>query len=173
MFSSNVENRFTGIKDDVLLDCLEQLDSSLTPDHVGRESEWTKHVWASLARLGRLLQQHNTIATSADGPGAAAELANATLVRRWRDLQEHYRNLLEQLVAMKWDAYRAMQACPLYSATFGYNVPLSDEAPTRPVPDLTDLHSRGQRLVTALRRHREAEASLLLESVNVDIGGGD
>lgn len=173
MFSSRVESRFTGIKDDVLLDCLEQLDKSLTPDHAGRESEWTKHVWSSLARLDRLLQQHNAIATSEDGPGAAAELSIATLVRRWRDLQEQDRNLLEQLGALKWEAYHAMQVLPYQTAAFGYTINLPDESPIRPAVNLTDLRSRGQRLVAALRRHREAEASLLMESVNVDLGGGD
>ena len=49
----------------------------------------------------------------------------------------------------------------------------SIDAPARPPANLAVLRCRGQELVTALRRHREAEAALLLESVNVDIGGGD
>ncbi len=173
MFSSHVESRFTGIKDDVLLDCLEQLEKAVTVDPAGQEGDWTKHVWSGLARLGRLLQQHNAIATSEDGPGAATELACATLVRRWSDLQGQYRNLLERLAALKWEAYQTMQAFPHHSASFGYNITLSDDAPARPPANLAVLRCRGQELVTALRRHREAEAALLLESVNVDIGGGD
>jgi hypothetical protein len=173
MFPSHVETRFTGVKDDVLLDCLDQVDDALKADFLDRECDWTKRVWSGLARLGRLLQQHNAIATSADGPGAATELACATLMRRWSDLQAQYRNHLEQLAALKWEAYQASQVLPNHSASFGYTVTLPENAPIRQPPNLTALRCRGQQLLTALRRHREAEASLLLDSVNVDIGGGD
>jgi hypothetical protein len=173
MFPYHVETRFTGIRDDVLLDCLEQLDEALTTEFLDREADWTKRVWSSLARLGRLLQQHNAIATSDDGPGAAIELACATLTRRWGELQAQYRNLLEQIAALKWEAYQAMQVLPYHSASFGYTFTLAEDAPSRPAPNLPGLRSRGQQLMASLRKHREAEAALLLESVNVDIGGGD
>jgi hypothetical protein len=174
MSQSHVETKPSEIKDDILLDCLEQLERALAGEFVGEECAWTRHVWSGLARLGRVLRQHVAIAQAPDGPATSEELANTpTLMRRWDDLTQQDRNHGERLAALKWEMYLAAQACPVELPAFGYTITVAEDSEKRPTPDLANLRRRIGQLVADIRQHRETEAGLILDSVNCDIGGGD
>jgi len=153
-------------KDDVLGLSLEQLDQALTTQVAGRETEWAKAVARALEDLETALRQHRAATKAPDGVLAEVDETRPTLARQAQELRSEYDDSLHKVEALHEEVLQA--ATPFQAAgrpgenTFNTGI-----------PDFTAIRRDAEDLLASLEHNKEAEAKLVLESVNTDIGVGD
>jgi len=100
-----------------------------------------------------------------DGPLAEVDETRPTLARQAADLRCDQDELLHEVVALREEAQRAADV-------FEGPVPATRKAGAS-IPDFGTIRQDGQQLLARLQQARAAEAGLVLESVNTDLGAGD
>lgn len=138
-----------------LAPALERLQRVLAADCPGNDQEWASGCWYSVARLERKLRQHLEEVKSADGSSTLVDPTRPSLLRHWEDVLHAYSDLLESVMAIKWELYHLAQGT-------------SKAAPSR-----ENLRRRLEHVLSALQHHLKAETDLIMESVVTDIGVGD
>lgn len=124
---------------------VESVVAALVPgqEHAGRQP-----VAADLAAVSEALVRHVAAAEGAEGLFSVVDRTRPTLLRRLDHLRDEHFGLLQQTEQLR----RQLQAKP---------------------QDDSALRQRAAALLTALQSHQQAEAELLLESVDTDLGAGD
>jgi len=133
-------------REDVLLSPLNELERALATS--GRNGDWQRAADHALGSLLDALRRHTAEADAPGGMYAKADLTRPTLVHAAGVLRQDHRALRDKADALRADLQRGGAAA---------------EA----------LRARLEELVTALKRHRDQEADLMLESVNGDTGAGE
>jgi hypothetical protein len=106
-------------------------------------------------------------------PGAALDGSRASLVRRADELCRDHTHLLDHAGSLSEEVRCAARAAPPSPWTGNGPHVLPGQTPVAAESDLESLRARVEKFLDALRKHEEAEAELILESVNTDIGVGD
>jgi two-component system cell cycle response regulator DivK len=145
---------------------VERLEQALVGKVPGRERNWVKEVDTALNDLEAAMHGHTALLGALGGPADEVDLTSPTLVRQAAQLRRQHADLLGRVGALRARVRGAGQA---FQAPAG----LAEPHPAGSVVDFSALRRTGQELVTALKRHAEAERSLLFESVGTDIGVGD
>jgi len=144
---------------------LDLLQRTLARPYPPSHREWAGHVWYALARLETKLASHIADGRSLDGIQALIDPSNATLVRQWDEVVRTFRDLLETVIALKWELYHRAQTTP---AAAQRPSPFGDSAQELPIP-----RQRLEHLLDALHENLKAETRLLMDSITTDIGVGD
>jgi hypothetical protein len=151
-------------KDDILMFSLDGLRQALATETSGREREWLEAVGDALARIEVALRQHRVAAQAPDGPLAEVDQTRPTLARQADALRSDHDDFLMQLLALREQVRRAVEAFQ--------SGPASPASASRGV-DLGAIRQQAEQLLAGLQENREAETKLVQESINTDIGAGD
>jgi len=164
-------------KSDQLLRRVDTLQASLERAAPGQERDWTDCVRKALSGVETALEEHRL---TTEGPdGLCSELREPSVgtdpgrVRVIHGLcQEH-----AQLSALAKSMHD-----PIESALLAFQKePIPPDRliippmppVTHTIPDFGEIRRQGEQFIASLRKHCEAEAKLLLETVNTDVGVGD
>jgi hypothetical protein len=131
---------------------MEQLRRALDARVTGRE--WAQGLGGALAHAEDALRTHLAVTESPDGPLAEVQKTQPPLARQTIGVSRGFRNLLEKSTALRWEVKRATEAA-------------------NGLPDLETIRHRAERFLTGVRRAKEVETVLILDSVNLEIGVGD
>jgi hypothetical protein len=159
-------------RQDVLVAPLEQLESALGAPAPGREHDWAREVESILGRIEEALRHHVVDTDAPGGMFTKVDLTRPTLVRQVGALRQEHVSFLQRTGALRQEVRSAAGAfAPPPPAAGAERLP----APAAPegVPDFGAMRQELERLATALKQHRDAEAGLVIESVATDIGVGD
>ena len=97
-----------------------------------------------------------------------------TLFRQWSILCLHYQDLLKRAQRLREDVQRAAEAFQPVAEVLAAAALTPKITPVEiVVPVFGAIRQRAQEILIDLKRSREAETALLLESVVTDIGVGD
>jgi hypothetical protein len=110
----------------------------------------------TLTRIEQVLQQHAADSEAFDGLFAGVDLTRPSVARQVTAMYQRCADFLVEASDLKRETSAALDAC---SST------------TR--PDLAELHRQLAEFLTALRKHREEEMDVVLESITTEIGAGD
>ena len=156
---------------DALSLSIEWLGRTLTADIPGHEREWAEEVGYALANIHKGLRQHLAVVYAPDGALAEIEKLRPTLSRQVIELRRQQERLLGQCAALREEVERAAAAFTPGMETFDRSA--AEPAENGGVADFSGIRDQAGQLVSNLQEAKATEASLLLESVNTDIGGGD
>jgi len=89
-----------------------------------------------------------------------------TLARQTDKVCQDQGHLLDQIAALRKEVAAAAN-------TFAPTAGLREPARCGAVPDFGAIRQHAEQLLTELQQNREAEANLILDSIDTDIGVGD
>jgi hypothetical protein len=153
-------------KDDALGLSLDSLRQALAADVPGREREWAAAVGDALARVEAALRQHRAAAKAPDGVLAEVDQTRPTLARQADELRSDHDDFLTQVLALREEVGHAAEA-------FQPAASRSGQPGAAGVVDFGATRQRAEQLLAGLQANQEAEAKLVLESINTDLGAGD
>ncbi len=159
-------------RQDILVAPLEQLESALETPAPGREHDWAREVEGLLGRVEEALRRHVAETDAPDGMFTNVDLTRPTLVRQVSELRQEHACFLKETRDLRREVGSAAGAFGR-QAPDGGAAPLPAPAAPVNVPDFGALRRQLGELAAALKRHRDAEAGLVIESVATDIGVGD
>ena len=153
-----------GNNEDALELSLSRLCKALAMDSDGCEREWAERVGQALADVEPALRQHRAVAKPPDGLFGEVDQTRPTLARQADDLRTEHSDLLLQLVTLHERVRQAAEAFyPAHAADTG----------SGRSTDIDVIREQTQQLVASLQENKQAEAKLIMESINTDIGVGD
>jgi hypothetical protein len=162
---------------DPVLVSADKLESSLTADVPGHEQEWTGRTQRALLDLEGALRSHKVAAEGKDGMFEALHDLGPemlpTLDRNLQKLCSDHSEFLQQATDLKEDVQKALQAFQPPDERSSGTQSFGRTSAAKCVPDFGALRQRGLDLVGALRKHREVETKLVLETATIDVGVGD
>ncbi len=153
-------------KNDALLMAMERLRQALAADVPGRECAWGETVGDALAQLEQGLRAHVEASEAPDGLPTEVDQTRPTLARQTDKVCQDQDQLLEQIAALRKEVAAVTSA-------FEPAAGVPAQARTAVVPDFGALRQHAEQLLADLQQNREAEANLILDSVDTDIGVGD
>jgi len=159
-------------KNDPLTIPLTRLERILSEPYPGRERDWAEGVGAALGALEAGLRQHEYLAETPNGLFAGVDLHRPTFVRQMNGLRLDIASFLRELQELRsrlGQAARAFQPPDLSGSMDRLPTPVARAA----VPHFGELRRGVGGFLGRLRRHRDEETRLVLESVTTDIGAGD
>jgi len=159
-------------KNDPLTTPLGHLERVRAESYLGRERDWAERVADTLGTLEAALRQHECLAETPNGLFAGVDLQRPTFVRQMNDLRLEIARFLREVQELRGrfhQAARAFQPPELLAHPDRLPAPRARTA----VPHFGELRDDVGGFVARLRRHRDEETRLVLESVTVDIGAGD
>lgn len=152
---------------------LGELEQAVAAESAGQERAWAARVGQALAGLEQALARRAALLRSPDGRVVDVDrplLPSPGEDRKAAGLQHELEGFLQQTQVLRTQAEAAaafrQDGRPDESAAAAARAVV-------PVPDFGALRDSARTLVQAIRSHENAEAELILESVNTDIGGGD
>jgi len=148
---------------------VDHLREALAADVPGKECAWAERVVSNLAGVARELHEHADTAPGAEGPLAEGDVTRPTLARQSDALRREEHNLLEEIGTLRTAVREAGRAFQCSSGRTGNDETLVSGG----VPDFGSIRRQGEELAQRLEKAEETEESLVLESVNTDIGVGD
>lgn len=151
---------------DLLQRPLEVLQRVLAAGFPGRERQWAQTVGEALVRLEKALRRNLELAKAHEGSLAEVDDTRPTLSRGADALCKEQEDLLRQILSLREQTRLAADA-------FQQAADPSPKETVACVPNFGAIRQRGEQLLAGLKRARETEAQLVLESVNTDIGVGD
>jgi hypothetical protein len=151
--------------EDALELSLSRLCKALAMDAEGREREWAERVGQALADVEPALRQHRAVAKPPDGLFGEVDQTRPTLARQADDLRSAHDDFLLQLVTLHERVRQAAEAFYLAHAA-------ADTGSGRST-DIDVIREQTQQFVASLQENKQAEAKLIMESINTDIGVGD
>jgi len=152
---------------------MEQLESALAVHVPGRERDWAETVNNAVAAVERALRQHHAIGRDADGLFAEVDETRPTLAREAMEVRQDHDVLLERCIALREEVRRAVEAFTLTPNPLTQGDAATKPTPVGGVPDFGAIRRQAEELLELMLATRQAEAKLVLESVNHDIGVGD
>lgn len=158
---------------DALTSAARLLRQALSEDIPGREREWAAEVDGALAVADAALRQHAGLAETPDALFAGVDLRRPTCVRQVNGLRLGINDLLSEVRKLRERVRRASQAFQPIAEPLGHPDRLPAAVAPLAVPHFGELRQAAEAFLTRLRRHREEETRLVLESVTTDIGAGD
>lgn len=159
--------------DELLSAPLERLGTALANDPAGREGIWAEGLASALAAVAEALRRHAAAAEAPGGPLAQVDLTRPTLVRQVSQLRQEHVDLPGQAEALAAEARQVATSFGVPTDTVTASDELPPPAGGGPPADVSQLRSRVQEYLAALRHHADEEAGLLIESVTTDLGAGD
>ncbi len=139
--------------DDALLQAVERLEKVLTAEAPGQEHAWVERVDGTLAEVEQVLRGHRAETAAPDGPFHEVDQTRPTLVRRVSELRREL-------------AAEAGEAKALH-------VEVHQAAERGSAPDVAAIRRHVEHLLAGLRRLRDGETDVVLESIDTDLGAGD
>jgi hypothetical protein len=161
------------VKHGALVLSLESVRQALAADVPGHERQWTEAVLTALFRLEIRLRQHLTGVAAPDGVFAEVDETRPTLARKKTDLHRLCQRLLEKCVSLQEEircAAGVFAPAAESLATAGSTV---TPPPEESIPNFQAIRQRADQFLDELQKVMQAEANLILESINTDIGVGD
>jgi acyl transferase domain-containing protein len=163
---------------DPIVTAAEKLETALAADVPGHEQEWTVRLHGALLALENALRGHKTAAEGQNGMFASLnELAPETLPTLDRQLQklcEDHNDFLRLVAGLRDEAQNALRAFQPRLDKPGASAPHFTPQPANTgVPDFGAIRQQGSQFLETLRKHRENETKLLLETATTDVGVGD
>ena len=152
---------------------MEQLKSALAVTVAGRERDWAETVNIAIAAVERAIRQHHAVGRDEDGLFAEVDETRPTLARQATGIRQDHDGLLERCLALREEVRRALEAFTLTSSSLTQGEAAPTPAPAGGVPDFGAIRRQAEELLDLMLATRQAEAKLVLESVNHDIGVGD
>jgi hypothetical protein len=152
---------------------MERLQSALAVPAPGREREWAETVNNAVAVVERALRQHHAIGRDANGLFAEVDETRPTLAREAMEVRQDHDVLLERCLALREEVRRALEAFTVTPNALNQGDADPRPTPVVGVPDFGAIRRQAQELLELMLATRQAEAKLVLESVNHDIGVGD
>ncbi len=159
-------------KNDPLTTPLAQLERARAEPYLGRERDWAERVAEALGAAEVALRQHEGLAETPNGLFAGVDLQRPTSLRQMNGLRLEIAGFLRQAQELRGrfhQAARAFQPPELLAHPDRLPAPVARTA----VPHFGELRDDVGAFLARLRRHRDEETRLVLESVTVDIGAGD
>jgi hypothetical protein len=155
---------------------LENLEQAVEMEVPGHERDWAERVAQALNATAQAVREHLK-ALKSSGPSIVQadrpRLPSPTVARRTAALERTMNSLVADLSRLGSNVRDAAQA-------FDRRIDPREAARSSAVagkagaiPDFGELRRRCTHVATALRRLNDAEAQLILESVNTDIGAPD
>jgi hypothetical protein len=120
----------------------------------------------ALARVITAVRHHLAFARAPDGLLAEVDETRPTLGRQAHELRCGYADFLTDFRALREEVRRAALAFQ----------PATDPFPTTRIDSVVDfgaIRRQGEQLLARLQGNRDAEAKLVLETFNTDLGAGD
>ena len=159
---------------DPLATAADPLEDALRGEVAGRKRDWAAGVVRALRQVEGGLGRYHDGAQTADGPFADPNRMRPTLFRQWSILCLHYQDLLKRAQRLREDVQRAAEAFQPVAEVLAAAALTHKITPVASVvPVFGAIRQRAQEILIDLKRSREAETALLLESVVTDIGVGD
>jgi hypothetical protein len=150
-----------------------RLERAVAAPVAGRERPWAVRLGAAVEALAEVLRAHAHDLDSPDGLFTDEDLTRPSLLRQVGELRREYADLFIVASRLHHECRSAAQAFTFSAAaepaddlSFGLRRPGG-------IPEFGRLRGQAQSLLRAVRRRREEETSLVLESVTTDIGVGD
>lgn len=140
--------------EDVLVTPVEKLEKMLSAAAPGRERDWADRLAVNLTRFINALQRHVSETEATTGMFSKVDQTRPSLARQVSALRRDHDSFLVSARELREELRRALRS-------------------PGPIPDLGSIRSRLEELTTALKRHREEESGLVIESVTTDLGAGD
>jgi hypothetical protein len=164
-------------KSDQLLRRADTLQASLERVVPGQERDWTECVQKALLSVETALEEHR-LATE-DSEGLCSELTAPSVgtdpgrVRVIHGLWQEHAQLSSLAKSMHDPIEGALHA--FQRERISPDKPITLPVPPVPlaIPDFGEIRRQGEQFIAALRHHCDAEAKLVLETVNTDVGVGD
>jgi len=159
-------------KNDPLTTPLVQLERVRAEPYPGRERDWAERLADALGTVEAALRQHECLAEAPNGLFAGVDLQRPTLLRQMNELRLEIAGFMREAQDLRGrlhQAARAFQPPDLHGHPDRLPAPVARTV----VPHFGELREAVSRFLARLRRHREEETRLVLESVTVDIGAGD
>jgi hypothetical protein len=163
---------------DAIQSAAQELENALAGHCPGHEQEWSVRMRDVLLDVEQALRVHRASTEGQNGMFASMnDLAPDTTPTRDRQLQKfcaEHEDFMERARILRSDVQQAERVFQ----------PREDKPPTTlgpvtpvqaggAVPDFGSIRQRGAHLVEALRKHKEDETKLLLETATTDVGVGD
>ncbi len=150
-----------------------ELEQALAKGFPGRERDWAERVSAALGALEGALRQHAGEAGAPDGVFASVDRHRPTFVRQMNGLRLGLTDLVREAHVLRERVRQAGQAFHPKAGSLGNPDRLPRPVAPAAVPHFGELRGELEQFLRRLRRHRDAENRLVLESVTTDIGAGD
>jgi len=160
MTQTSIQSPASSRKAELLTQSLEQLRRCLAADSTGRERAWVDAVGAALEQVNRGLRQHAAGAVGPDGLFTEVDATRPGLARQTDELSSEQSEQLKQLRVLREEVSRAAEAFRTPST-----VDVGEE--------IAAIRQLAEQLLAGIQQNQDAETSLVFESVNTDIGGGD
>jgi hypothetical protein len=157
-------NEKKGTKGDALDLSLEYVRDTAAKEVPGHEREWSESVEEALGLLETALRQHRVAAKSPDGPLGEVDETWPTLARKADKVRIDLDKTLAELLSLRKELKRIADS-------FQPGTGAPKLAAKTEVPDFTALRQQVNELVERLKKDKEAEARLVLDSIDTDIGG--
>jgi hypothetical protein len=155
---------------DALSTAADSLEDALAKEVAGGERAWAARVARALRQIERGLRRYHKVAYTADRPFADLDRMRPTLFRQWSILCLHYRDLLKRAQRLREDVQRTEEAFQPVSDTRAAAVlPAKGTPVAAEVSVFGAIRKQAQEILIDLKKSREAETALLLESVITDI----
>jgi hypothetical protein len=144
---------------------MQRLERALAAKTAGREYQWSASVADALAQVRQEIQRKRVETATPDNIAEEVDMTRPSLVREVEALHRDFADCLERANALYTEVKDVTRS-------FSPREKAKARA-ARAVPDFGELKRRVEALLGNLERDQEAEARLILESMNTDIGVGD
>jgi hypothetical protein len=166
MVADNDRRNASGKKEEGRFHAFSGLKQALSAEIPGHEREWAERVEDALNRVEEALRTSWGSGKTSDGPLASVDKTRPTLAREAEELHGDH----DRLVA---ETRRLSEEVRQMGATFQSETEFKVRNANTSVPDFGAMRQRIEQLLADLGKNLEAEAVLVLDSANTDIGVGD
>jgi hypothetical protein len=159
-----------------LLALVDNLEQALEAKLTGREQQWVVGVERALAAVEAALPEHSADLETQDGLFSTLsdpDKNSSPGFRKIRKLRQEHSDFLWWVHGLQKSLKGLRNRMRLPPESKERQVHLRLETLNGVNVKLRDIRHRARYLVIRLKRHREAETKLLLESLTTEIGGGD
>ncbi len=153
-------------KEDVRIAALEGLKKALALEIPGHEREWAMQVGDAIHRVEEALRSSWGSGKTSDGPLASVDKTRPTLAREAEGLHGDHDRRVEE-------AHRLCEEVRQMGQPFQPGAEFSVRSTNTSIPDFGATKQRIEQFLAELEKNLEAEAVLVLDSANTDIGVGD
>jgi ABC-type transporter Mla subunit MlaD len=157
-------------KDDPLVPAQQRLGRAIEAAVTGRERAWAEAMNDALGEVERALRQHPALAQNMGGASAQIDRTRPSLARQAQKLNEEQKELLQRVMDLRG---KAQAAARIFGSDVNPSQPAGAANGTDSIPDFGTIQHLAEECQAGLQRILDAEAGLVLESVNTDIGAGD
>ncbi len=159
--------------DETLIVPIEHLERAMAAPVPGKERDWAEGVVGALEETVQALRRHAAATDMPGGMYSKVDLTRPTLARQVGGLRQEHSDFLGQAVSLQAELRGTAETFRPAREAGVPNGALPAPSGARGVPDFGALRAKADELLKSLRRHRDDEAALVIESVTTDLGAGD